>query len=402
LSQGFTYTAIDFDPFADREIEKIAHTTEPQKELWLSCALGGDDANLAYNESISLQFEGDFNLAAFKQATHDLVRRHEALRATLSPDGENLIIYKSLSFDVDFKDLSEIANQHNHLKSLSRKELNTPFDLQQGPLFRFNVYKLGETTHYFTLIIHHIVGDGWSIGILLQDISKLYSAYVKGIPANLEKAPQISEYAESQLAYAKTPECEATQNFWVNQYNQDVPVLNLPLDFSRPAVRTYKGSRNDYLLDKELFGQIKALGTKAGCSLVTTLLSSFEIFLYQKTGQSDIVVGLPAAGQSATGNYGLVGHCVNLLPLRTDIDSENTFTDYLKKRKRELYDAYDNQQFTFSELLKRINVKRDRSRVPLVPVVFNVDMELDAGVSINKSRMKKKKKKDGSGDEQRK
>src|SRR4051812_12258440 len=115
LSQGFTYTAIDFDPFADREIEKIAHTTEPQKELWLSCALGGDDANLAYNESISLQFEGDFNLAAFKQATHDLVKRHEALRATLSPDGENLIIYKSLSFDVDFKDLSEIANQHNHL-----------------------------------------------------------------------------------------------------------------------------------------------------------------------------------------------------------------------------------------------------------------------------------------------
>ena len=383
MSQTFTYTAVDFDPFSNREIEKIARTTEPQKELWLSCILGGDDANLAYNESISLEFQGRFDLFAFSQAAQELVRRHEALRSTLSPDGENLIIYKNLPSDIDFKDISGMNDQRNALKSFLCKQLNTPFDLQNGPLFRFTVYKLNDSTHFFTLIIHHLIGDGWSIGIILQDISKLYSAIAKGISMNLPAAPQISEYSESQAVYNESKEYETVQDFWINQYKENVPVLDLPLDFHRPAVRTYKGSRNDYLLDKELFNHIKALGTKAGCSLVTTLLSAFEILLYQKTGQTDIVVGLPAAGQSATGNYGLVGHCVNLLPLRTTIDPDISFIEYLKKRKRELYDAYDNQQFTFSELLKKINIKRDRSRVPLVPVVFNVDMELDAGVSFH-------------------
>src|SRR5437868_14993357 len=144
VSQTFSFTAVDFDPFSDREIEKIARTTEPQKELWLSCILGGDDANLAYNESISLEFQGRFDLFAFNQAVQDLVRRHEALRSTRSPDGENLIIYKNLSFDVDFKDLSQKNDQRDVLKTFLNKELNTPFDLQQGPLFRFNIYKLNE------------------------------------------------------------------------------------------------------------------------------------------------------------------------------------------------------------------------------------------------------------------
>ena len=380
MSHNFTYTAVDFDPFSDREVEKISISNESQRELWLSCILGGNDANLAYNESVSLEFEGLFNFSVFQKAIQELIKRHEALRSSLSADGESLIIYKDLSCDITFEDLSGLDDQRNILKSSLSKELNIPFDLVQGPLFRIFVYKLNETTHYFNLIIHHIVGDGWSIGIILQDLSKLYSSILRGESINLPRAPQISEYAAEQLTYKESEEHKATENFWFNQFKDNVPVLDMPLDFPRPQVRTYRGGRNDSLLEKNLYDKIKNLAAKAGCSLVTALLGAFEIFVYQKTGQQEIVIGLPAAGQSATGNYGLVGHCVNLLPLKSSINPEVVFIEYLKKRKSELYDAYDNQQFTFSELLKKINIKRDRSRVPLVPVIFNVDMELDAGV----------------------
>ncbi|MEJ0106406.1 MAG: condensation domain-containing protein [Bacteroidota bacterium] len=384
MSNAHTFTSVDFDPFGGKEIEKITTTTEPQRELWLSCVLGGEDANRAYNESVSLEFDGTFDISSFKKAIHDLILRHEALRSTLSSNGENLVIYKNLPVEINVQDISAKTDedQKSILNKFLHDELNIAFDLHEGPLFRVFIHKLNETRHYFTLIIHHIIGDGWSIGIILQDLSKLYNLNLLGESINLPKAPQISEYAAEQLNYNKSEEYKATENFWFNQFRNDVPVLDMPLDFSRPPVRTYKGGRNNYLIQKDLFDKIKGLAARSGCSLVTTLLGAFELFIYRETGQQEIVIGLPAAGQSATGNYGLVGHCVNLLPLKSSINPENTFPEYLKKRKGELYDAYDNQRFTFSELLKKINIRRDRSRIPLVPVVFNVDMELDAGVSF--------------------
>ena len=167
MSHNFTYTAVDFDPFSDREIEKVSITNESQRELLLSCILGGNDANLAYNESVSLEFEGPFNFSAFQKAIRDLIKRHEALRSSLSADEKSLIIYKALSCDIKFEDISGLKDQRDILKSSLTNELNIPFDLLHGPLFRIFIYKLNETTHYFNLIIHHIIGDGWSIGIIL-------------------------------------------------------------------------------------------------------------------------------------------------------------------------------------------------------------------------------------------
>ena len=147
-------------------------------------------------------------------------------------------------------------------------------------------------------------------------------------------------------------------------------------------MRTFKSSRLDYKPRNNLIAGIKKTGTKAGCSIVITLLAAFEAFLYRLTGQNDIIVGLPAAGQSVTGNYNLVGHCVNLLPLRSNPSPEISFLEYLKKRKAMMLDVYEHQQLTFGSLLKKIKISRDASGVPLVPAVINIDIGIENDVDF--------------------
>lgn len=373
---------VEFDPFAGPEIIRVAPAVEPQLEIWVSCAIGGDDANRAYNESVSLLLKGGFDQPAMEKALRDLLQRHEALRSAFSADGSQICIYKEIPLNLIYEDLSlqNAEQQQQFIKDFSAKDAATPFDLLNGPLFRFALFKLADEAHYLTLTAHHIICDGWSVGILLQDLSKFYSAYGSGIPASLPVAIPFSQYAEEQRAFSQSNAYAEIEQYWIDQYKEDIPQLEMPLDFPRPSVRTYKSRRDDYSLDTELVASMKKMGARAGSSLVSTLLASFEVFLYRLTGQEKIVLGLPAAGQSASGNHALVGHCVHLLPLRSYPHGELSFIEYIKQRKTKIFDDYDHQQFTFGSLLKKLNITRDASRVPLVPVVFNIDMGLDDGV----------------------
>src|SRR5450432_65458 len=376
--------SVDFDPFAGLEIIRIAPTVEPQQEIWISCMIGGPDANRGYNESVSLLMKGKWDQSAMEKALQALINRHESLRASFSGDGSEMVIYKEFPLNLKQEDLSKKsdAGQKEFIKTFAIEDAATPFDLLNGPLYRFAVFNLNDTTHYLTLTAHHIICDGWSVGIMLQDLGKLYSAYTKGEEPKLPEAIRFTQYAEEQGLFSHSPEYAVIENYWLNQFRNSVPVLNMPIDFTRPAKRTYKSHREDYELDHELIGSVKKLGARAGSSLVSTLLSAFEIFLYRLTGQDDIVLGLPAAGQSASGNHALVGHCVHLLPLRSHPKASQSFLEYLKERKSKIFDDYDHQQFTFGSLLKKLNIARDPARVPLVPVVFNMDMGLDDGVSF--------------------
>lgn len=375
---------VDFDPFAGPELVRAVPAIEPQLEIWVSCLMGGEDANRSYNESVSLRLMGRFNLIAMETALKDLVQRHEALRSAFSGDGSKICVYKELPSKLFYEDLSSdnLSAQEQYIAEFSQRNAETSFDLLNGPLFRVALFKLGNEEHYLTLSAHHIICDGWSLGILMQDLGKLYSAYTKGEKPNLPEALHLSKYALEHWEFSHSQQYKKIEQYWVDQYRDNVPVLSMPTDFPRPAARTYKSHRDDYRIDEELVAAIKKMGGKAGCSFVTTLLASFEVFLHRVTGQNDIVLGLPAAGQSATGNYALVGHCVNLLPLRSHPKGDLSFVDYLKKRKKNILDDYDHQQFTFGSLLKKLNIPRDASRVPLVPVVFNIDMGLDDGVSF--------------------
>ncbi|GAB3542052.1 non-ribosomal peptide synthetase [Spirosoma fluminis] len=376
--------AVDFDPFLGPEIVHLAPSTEPQLEIWTACQFGGDDANRAYNESVSLRFAGSLNTSALERALAELVNRHEALRSAFSADGRQICVFENVPVRLAYQDCSAKSGteQEQIVQHYVNQDALHKFDLIKGPLLKAGLVKLSDSSYHFTLTAHHIVCDGWSLGVLLQDLSALYSAYAQGTTPHLPPAPLYSQYALDELAFTESKEYRQIEQFWVDQYTGTVPVLDLPTDFPRPSVRTYASSRLDFPIDDALVLAVRKMGIKAGCSFVTTLMTAFEVLLHKLTGQNDVVLGLPSAGQSATNNPGLVGHCVNLLPLRSHIRSEQAFVDLLKVRKNQFLDALEHQRLTFGHLLKKIAIGRDPSRMPLVPVIFNVDIGLDNGVSF--------------------
>jgi amino acid adenylation domain-containing protein len=375
---------IDFDPFAGPALTKIVPTTEAQLEIFASCLIGGEDASRSYNESISLQLNGNLDIDSLRFAINTVVNRHEALRSTFSTDGKTMAIYEEVPVEVFEEDISDRDDQGKakYILDFKRRNALTAFDLTNGPLFRVAVFKLSNEEHHFTFTAHHLVCDGWSLGVILMELSKVYSATIKNELYSLQDVPQYSEYAQEQVVFEKTAEFAETENYWLKQFEPPVPVFDIPTDYVRPALRTYKSNRDDYPLSRDLVASVKKMGAEAGCSLVVTLLSAFEIFLHKISGQKDVIIGLPSAGQSATEKFELVGHCVNLLPLRTHIHPGDTFTGYLKQRRKQFFNDLDHQRFTFGSLLKKIKIPRDTSRVPLVPIMFNIDMGMSMEVAF--------------------
>ncbi|GAB3429675.1 non-ribosomal peptide synthetase [Niabella aquatica] len=374
-------TVVDFNPFSGDIIEKIVPATEPQKEIFTSCILGGEDANLAYNESLSLYLTGELNVDVLRGSIVELHRRHESLRATFTEDGARMIIYESRDVQLYYQDVETPGtySQQNILEKYHSDDARLAFDLFNGPLTRIALFRLSAKEHVLTITAHHIICDGWSFGILLEDLSRLYNAKCANGP--LPPCPlQFSNYAVKSIQYEHTREYRNTINYWKKQYEGVVPVFEIPPDYPRPALRTYKARRDDFILAADLADSVKKTGAKYGSSFVNTLMSAFEILLYKYTGNSDIVIGLPTSGQAATEMYDLIGHCVNFLPLRSCPDPELSFIEYLKKRKSQTLEDYDHQQFTFGTFLKEITVSRDPSRIPLSPVSFNIDIGMDMQV----------------------
>lgn len=371
-----------FNPFAGPEIAHILQVTDAQEELWHSCLFGGEDANRAYNESLSLVLKGKLDHSVLEQAIQILIQRHEALRAVFSSDGRHMCVFSELKLEIDHHDISELSDkaQETQIEEYLSRNSQTSFDLINGPLIRVGLIKLESETHHLVITTHHIICDGWSYGILLQELGKLYSGHIKNTEVNLPESISYSAYAEYQRIFSESKDYNSVEQFWIDQYDEEVPEVNLPTDFPRPAQRTYKGHRIDQALGSELVGQLKRTGVKANCSLVVSLMTAFEIFLYEITGQKKLALGLPVAGQSAMGAKHLIGHCVNLLPLKSNINLNGSFIDQLHQRKSANFDAYEHQELTFGRLLKKLNVSRNASRIPLVPVVLNIDMGIDDDV----------------------
>lgn len=370
----FNVEQISFDPFA--QVIKSAPSTEAQREIFTSVKIGGAAANCAYNESVLLHFDGLVDVNKLNAAYHFILNRFDSLRARFSEDGETILIADEINSELTVIDLSS-ENQETRtqlVEDIKREEVLDAFDLSNGPLIRMKVLLLTENKSSIVITAHHIICDGWSLSLLIQDLSKYYSSLINGIQVEFPKALSFLDYAITQNNYQKSISCIATEKFWVDQYKNDTPVLEFPNDKRRPAVRTFNAKRTDITVPVSVVKQLRELSKKAGTSFVTLVLASFETFLHKVTGQNEIVVGLPAAGQNVDGIYNLVGHCVNLLPLKAKIDDNLSFSDYLKQRRSYIFDAYDNQQFTFGSLVRKLNIARDPSRIPLVPIIFNIDI----------------------------
>ncbi len=366
--------AVDFDPFAAGELLLTVPATPSQTEIWLSVQMG-DAANCAYNLSQSLKLTGALNQLALESALQQLVHRHESLRTTFSSNGESLCIVAELPIDIPRIDLTALSPPARDLQlaQIVKQDLDLPFKIEQGPLFRAQIIKLAPQEHLLLLNAHHIVCDGWSWGILIEDLGALYSAAAQGIAPNLPLAEKFSDYATAEIAAAQQPEAADTEQYWLAQFADAVPVVDFPTDRPRPPFRTFNAARVDYDLAGSIGVGLKQLGKQFGCSFNTTILAGFEVLLHRLTGQPDLVVGIPACGQVGSGQDRLVGHCTNLLPLRTQIDGKQSFTAYLQQRRSTILDAYEHQQFTFGSLVSKLALVRDPSRIPLVPIMFNLD-----------------------------
>jgi amino acid adenylation domain-containing protein len=368
------FSPVDYDPFADGELADATPVTAAQGEIWVASQLA-DDASLAYNESITITCRGPFDLAAMKGAIAELPARHEALRSTFSRDGKSLCIGAVAAAPIEFVDLSldPAETREARLIDVIRKEATTPFDLERGPLLRATIVRVAEDDHRVVLGSHHIVCDGWSFAVLLKDLGPLYSAKRAGLSPELAPAHGFSTYAREEAARDATRE----QQYWMGRFESVPDPLDLPTDRARPALRLVASDRVDLQVSPDLVAALRKAGARRGASFFVTLFAAWNVFIARVSGQRDLVIGVPTAGQSAVGREMLVGHCANLLPIRTTLDLTLPFAEVLKETRRSVLDAYDHQRFTLGEILPQLKLPRDPSRLPLVALFFNLDTGME-------------------------
>ena len=385
INKKFTFASVDFDPFSGKEIEKVVPSINSQKELWLACKTGGEDANRSYNLSLSLNFFGRLNRSALKAAIDQLLVRHESLRSTFSGNGDFISIDKNLEKNLSFEDLALLPEhqQDKVLEEFYRDNARTRFNFVDGPLVKFTLFKKTADSHILNLTVHHIVCDRWSLGVILEEFSACYSAIVKGQKPKLPNGPAFSQYALDTSRFEKSQEYSAIEKYWLDQYKDFTAELILSADFPRPTKKTYNSSRHDLFLDPKLVNQINELGHQSGCSFVQITMTALEVLLYKITGKQDLVVGLPVAGQATAGLTSLVSHSTNLLPLRSHVDGELSFIAYVQSRKSEILDDLEHQHFTFSDILPRLSLRHNASTTPLIQLVLNNDMGMGDQISFH-------------------
>ena len=356
---------------------RVVPSTEPQREVWLADQLG-PEASLAYNESVSLDLRGELDVAALRHAVRQLPVRHDALRATFGADGVTLRAGDPPELEVPLRELDGLAPDAAAaaLAQITARHVTEPFDLQRGPLIRAELVRLAPDHHVLVVTGHHIVLDGWSYWVLVKDLAALYGITTGSRSQPLPPAPSFLDYALATAAAASSPEMRGNERWWIDQFASGVPSLDLPTDRPRPPVRTTRAGREDHVLPAALVAQVKKTGAGLGASLFATLLAGFDALLYRLTGQTDLVVGVPAAGQAAAGLEGMIGHAVHMLPLRVKLARADRFADCVAAARRAMLDAYDHQDVTFGRVLQMLPLARDPSRLPLVSVMFNIDQAL--------------------------
>jgi len=365
---------VEFDPFGHSPPAEGLPLTEPQQEMWLAVQMG-DEASCAYNQCFCLTLRGPMSAESMQSALRQAVERHDALRATFDADGRVQRLAASSQVELRRVDLSGQGREARaaEIERALESETKRPFDLAVGPLMRAMLIREAPDLHRLVVTVHHIICDGWSSAVFFGDLGRLYAADRHGLPAQLPAAVSYRDYVVREAARKQEAQAHADEDYWAQQYADFVPVLELPLERPRPGVKTYRGARQELRLDESLCRSLKATGAKLGCTPFVTLLAAFEVLLSRLGGQQDLVVGVPMAGQAQLEDGHLVGHCVNLIPLRCRVESGARLADHLKTTRSAFLEAQSHQQLTFGSLLRRLKIAWDPARTPLVSVTFNID-----------------------------
>ena len=360
---------------------RSSELTEGQREVF-SAILSNPSANLAYNLSCSLHIDGDINADAMTQALQRVGQRHDSLRATFDPHSLQMTISPDVTFALETADLQDAApeQQADSRASIHHDVASTEFDLERGPMLRARLLTYAPGRHELLIGLHHMICDGWSIGVIMRDLSEIYNAIVEARDAKLPPIESIVDFVAEEKDWLATDRATEHRDYWLDRFSGDVPVMDLPTDRPRPPVRTSSAERIDTALSASLDKRLRDMAKATGSSLENVVFAAFQLFLSHLTGSRDIVVGLPAAGQLSFGAENTVGHCVNFLPIRSSVQPEESFADLVAQVKRNLLSALDHQNYTYGSLMRDLGIPRDPSRLALVPIIVNIDnlSEIDA------------------------
>ncbi|MFP2963496.1 amino acid adenylation domain-containing protein, partial [Myxococcus sp. 1LA] len=344
-----------------------------QQRLWFLDQL--EPASSSYNLPVAVKLTGALRIEALEQAFTTLTLRHESLRTTFnSRDGAPVqVIAAEPSIPLRVVDLSARADSErtSEAQRLLEQEAEHPFDLTRGPLLRTALLKLSAQEHVLVVVMHHIVSDGWSMGILVREVAALYEAYSQGLPSPLPELPlQYADHAVWQREWLQGEVLEAQLTWWKDQLLGASQALELPTDKPRPAVQTFRGSRRDAQWPHALWASVNALAHREGATPFMVLLAAFQTVLSRYSGQDDVSVGSPIANRTRTETEGLIGFFVNTLVLRARLSGNPTFRELLAQVRERTLGAYAHQDIPFERLVEELKPARDLSRSPLFQVMF--------------------------------
>jgi amino acid adenylation domain-containing protein len=352
-----------------------------QQGLWVLSQLMPETS--LYHVPKAVRLTGVLDVAALEKTLNHLVARHEALRTTFATtDGVPMqVISESLEVALPLFDLSELAEDEKEpeLRRVLREETRRPFDFEQGPLIRALLVRLAEQEQVLLIAMHHIITDGWSVGIMHREFMALYEAFSSGQPSPLSELKiQYPDYALWHRQWFKGKVYESQLAYWKNQFKTVPPPLELPTDHPRPSMQAHKafrGSKRKLTLSKELTQKLKELCQKEEATLFMVLLAAYQVLLHRYTGEEDIVVGSPIAGRCLAETESLIGLFVNALALRTDLSGNPSFRELLSRVKEVALGAYANQDLPFETLVKEVQPERTLARNPLFQVMFVLQSE---------------------------
>jgi amino acid adenylation domain-containing protein/non-ribosomal peptide synthase protein (TIGR01720 family) len=347
---------------------------ESQRQVWIMSQMG-DEASKGLHVSLTIHLRGRFNLAAMRRAITQLFHRHQALRATAAADGESQIIHQAGAVKIPASDFSYLSDDERkrEVESWLRREAQSPFNLERGPLARFSIARLEAEYHLLVLTAHHFIVDGRSNGIIIEELTSLYSAECEGVEAALPEAAAFTDYVQKVVASQQGAQSERDEEYWRQIFSDDPLTLELPLDRPRPSVPTYRGAHCQVRFDPDLTNDLEKFCSKQSCSPFMAALACFKVLLHQLSGQDEMVVGINVAQQRPANDRPLVAFAVNPLAIRSRLSPEMIFSEYLDSVKERVFGAYEHQRVTFNTLNRITRERRDPKRWNVVSVAFNFD-----------------------------
>ena len=355
--------------------EKIIPLTADQKQLWFASSSGKMEAQ-SLHETAILQFHGELNMTLFKEAVHTVMQRHDALRTYMSHDGENQMVAPQMELLIPVFDFTmyDSTDKEQKMKSWLNEQQQLSFTMTSiEPLFRIQCLQMKKDEYIAVFTFHHLIADGWSIGVCIQELEQIYSALVHNKPVRLPESIPFQQYVlwqEEQLNHSKSREAVT---YWNQYLKQSLPVMELPSIYRGTLLPSVQGGRHTVTLTEELAQQLRTTSIQLGTTLFVTLLTAFKYVLHRLTGQSTVTVGVPTAGQAHMEAYALVGNCVNLLPVITEVTQEMSFAEYTDQVKQKMKEIEQYQMYSFASL-----AERGIGHLPAIHTVFNMDRALPA------------------------